>query len=116
MNLAIDFNHTIHDRANPLKKKGMGPPIKGTKEAMQELCDQGNTIHVFTDMANTSDGWRTVNDWLNYYEIPFHYITNQKPKNIDFFIDDKAIRFKNWKQVMRDIVKLHGTKRSTRSQ
>lgn len=83
----------------------MGKPMKGAVQAMRELSGVG-TIYIFTDMANTSDGWRAVNDWLEFYHVPFDYITNSKPKGMDVFLDDKAIRFESWDQALSAIMNL----------
>ena len=90
--LAIDFDGVIHDYKNPVEGKRMGLPIEGTKEALTQLFDEGNEIIVFSVWGNQED---VIGDWMEYYEIPYHSITNIKP-NADIYLDDRAIRFEGW--------------------
>lgn len=106
MILAIDFNKVIHDKDHPVEGRKMGPPMEGSKRALNKFKTQGHIIYIYTDMARTTKGYQTVEDWLNYYDIPWDFITNSKPENTAFFIDDKAIRFEDWNQTMSDIIRL----------
>ena len=110
MIIACDFNGVLHDKAHPIEGKKMGLPMKGAKQAMITLAKQGHTLYIHTDMANTSDGWRAVQEWLQYYHIPYDYITNHKPYGADCFIDDKAIHHVSWRKTMNAIIKIDGSK------
>jgi hypothetical protein len=102
MILAIDFDGVIHDKAHPQPGKRMGFPIEGTKETMDLLREEGAYIIIFSVWANGDLNQRAIETWLNYFEIPYDYITNVKPK-ADYYIDDRAIRFTNWKDVYDQI-------------
>jgi hypothetical protein len=98
MILAIDFDGTIHDNKNPLPGRRMGLPIPGAKEALQHFLEQGHRIVIFSVWGNNP---KPIEDWMQFYQIPYHEITNIKPPSLDFLIDDKAIKFKNnWEEII----------------
>lgn len=96
--LAIDFDGVIHDIKHPVPGRRMGPPMKGAKEALDEYASMGHEIVIFTVRANTASSTKAVRDWMQYYLIPFDYITNIKI-NADVFIDDKAVHFTSWNKI-----------------
>jgi hypothetical protein len=102
MILAIDFDQTIHDKANPIPGRRMGLPLQDAKTSLDKLNKRGHRIIIHTVMATTTSGLRAVRDWMDYYDLPYHDITATKP-NADWFIDDKAIHFDNWTQAMEEL-------------
>lgn len=100
--IAVDFDGTIHDVKHPIEGRRMGGPMKGAKEALEQLKNKGYRIIVFCYWASQSNKIQTIKDWMNYYQCPFDEITNIKP-NAVAFIDDKGIRFTNWKEVLKQI-------------
>lgn len=75
----------------------MGPPVSGAREAL-EACDKiGHEIIVFTVWGHDA-GAQTIEAWMKYYKIPFHRITNIKPK-ADIYLDDHGQKFISWGQV-----------------
>jgi phosphoglycolate phosphatase-like HAD superfamily hydrolase len=102
MILAIDYDGVIHDRANPVEGRKLGPPLPGAVEALDDLHAAGHTIIVHTLMATTPSGTRVVEDWLDYYGIEHHGVTAIKPA-ADFYIDDKAIRHTSWPDTLQQI-------------
>lgn len=94
MILAIDFDNVLHDRLNPVAGKKMGAPMPGAYDSMDALHDQGHKLVIFS--VNNK---KVIADWCDYYGITYDEITNLKP-NADYYIDDKAIHFDNWPQVM----------------
>lgn len=99
MILAIDFDGVIHDHLNPIKGRRMGGPIPGTKEAMDHLDNEDHTLIVHSVWGNS----KAIEDWLDYYDIPYSSVTNIKP-NADYYIDDRAIRFTSWPQAISEII------------
>lgn len=95
---AIDFDRVVHDADNPVQGRRMGPPIEGAKDALKDIRNAGNEIIIFTVWGGTDQGRDTIKKWMQYYEIPFDSITNVKP-NADIFIDDRAVRFIDWKDL-----------------
>ena len=92
--ICVDFNGVIHDYKNPVEGKRMGAPMPGAVDAMQDLYIRYHVI-IHTDMANTLQGRKVVEDWLEFYDIDYHEIVG-KPSAI-WYIDDKAVNFKSWK-------------------
>jgi hypothetical protein len=97
LTLAIDFDGVIHDDKHPVEGRRMGPPIAGAKEALERYKSIGHKIIVHSVWGD-ENGAKHIADWLAYYKIPFHLITNTKP-TADFYIDDRAIKFVNWEQL-----------------
>ncbi len=98
MVLAIDFDGTIHDWNNPKPGMRMGPPIFGAQEALRSFKEAGHTIVIFS-VRGGEDSRKHVADWLNYYAIPYSYITNIKIP-ADWYIDDRGMHFTNWKEAV----------------
>ncbi len=98
MILAIDFDGVIHDFKNPVKGRRMGPPIAGAPEALQKFARKGHRVIIFCVWAHGS-GLKVISDWCDYYKVSRHDITNIKPQ-ADYYIDDKAIRFTTWQEVI----------------
>jgi hypothetical protein len=100
MIIAVDFDGVIHDYKNPIEGRRMGAPIAGTKEALAEFEANDHRIIIFSVWGNPA-GEKIIRDFMNYYELPYHEITNVKPQ-ADLYIDDKAIRFTNWEEVLQN--------------
>jgi hypothetical protein len=98
MILFIDFDSTVHDDKNPVEGRKMGLPIAGAKEALEKFLTQGHQIVIFTARAKDEYSKKVVSDWMYFYNIPFHDITNIK-RNADYYIDDKAIHFEKWEDI-----------------
>lgn len=111
MILAIDFDEVIHAKSMPVPGRRMGEPLPGTKAALEHFKRKGDTIIVFTVMATDIKGRIAVQQWLDYYDVPYDEVTAIKP-NADLFIDDKAIRHINWDDTLRQINEIHQTKTS----
>jgi hypothetical protein len=98
MILAIDFDGVIHDFKHPIPGRRMGGPIDGAAEALTRFKQRGDEIVIFTVWGGTEQGRETIRKWLDYYQIPFSSITNEKV-NADYYIDDKAITFTAWEHI-----------------
>lgn len=101
--ICVDFDGVIHEPgvANPHDKRRMGVPRVGASDAMQELIDRGYRVVVFTSRAVRDKGAH-VREWLDYYDIPYHDVTAIKIPALAY-IDDRAIRFTDWPQAIKDI-------------
>ena len=100
-NISIDFDGVIHDDSHPIEGRSMGPPVPGAKESLDQLSKNFRII-VFSVRGGSP---KHVEDWMDYYEVPYDEVTNVKVKS-DFYIDDHAIRFRNWDETMSDIGRL----------
>lgn len=98
MTVAIDFDGVICS-LDTLPGYKMGQPIDGALDAIIELQSRGYTLIVFTVRGASMQGTKAVMDWLRYFKFPALPVTAVKP-NSDYYIDDRAIRFIDWKQAM----------------
>ena len=103
MTIAIDFDGTIHDWNNPKPGMRMGPPMEGAKEALQSFKDARHTIYIHTVRGGEGER-RHVAEWMDYYAIPYDFITNVKIP-ADWYIDDRAIHFTDWTQAVRRVMR-----------
>lgn len=101
MIIAVDFDGVIHDYKNPIEGRRMGAPIEGTQEALVALKDDGHEIIVFCLWGHEA-GQETIRKFMEYYQLPYDSITNIKPK-ADYYIDDRAIKFINWKDAFKEM-------------
>jgi len=109
--ISIDFDGTICKK----QKYGDGliyqTPIPGAKKFMDKLKADGYRIVILTvRMSPDKKGnllWKKyqLESWLGRYNIPYHEITNNKP-DADLYIDDKALRFTDWKSAEKSFNKL----------
>ena len=109
--ISIDFDGVIHDdNLGWYDGTIYGNPIVGSLEAIKKLA-QDYKLVLFTAKAKPDrplvdgkTGAELIWEWLEKYEIKeyFSEITSEKPRCL-FYIDDKAIRFNNWKDALSDI-------------
>ena len=96
--IAVDFDNVIHD-PNTASKTKMGTPVAGCKPALDSLANSGYKLVIWTLRGHQK---AHVAEWLDFYGIPYHDITNEKPDAL-VYLDDKAIRFIDWEQALNDI-------------
>jgi len=106
--LLVDFDGTIHKYSRGWQDgSAYDDPMDKAKEAIDDLKDR-YTIIIFTTRVSKGSGnnideqKKYVEDWLNEHDIHFDGITADK---IPCFrmIDDKAIKFTDWNQVINDV-------------
>ncbi|HSV95192.1 MAG TPA: hypothetical protein VLH94_04475 [Spirochaetia bacterium] len=109
--LAIDFDGVIHKYSKGWMDSSIyDDPVDGAKEKMEELVSRGYRLIIFTvrlnPLVNEEPNLERnkMNKWLfdhGFIEgVHYHEITAVKPA-ADVYIDDKAIRFTNWDEVMK---------------
>lgn len=109
--LCIDFDGVIHDHNLGFHDGTIyGDPIEGSLESLKELSNKYKII-IFTCKANPNrplvngkTGAELVWEWLEKYNVSQYIskVTAIKPVAAAY-IDDKAIKFDNWKQCMREV-------------
>lgn len=102
MTIAIDFDDTIHDTRNKLPGYRMGQPTLDAVETLQAWAEEGHVLVIFT-ARNVQDPkvYKAVKDWLDYFKLPYHGITNIKRSEFDLIIDNRAITYTNWAEISR---------------
>lgn len=98
--ICVDFDMVLHDAMHPPSASArMGPPMEGAKEAIIKLREDGHHI-----MIHSCKKKRAIEGWMIYFGIPYDSIWEEKGKPIaSVYIDDRALRFKSWEQVMSDL-------------
>lgn len=109
--ISIDFDGVIHDDNLGWHDGTIyGEPIEGSLEAIKILAKDYKLV-LFTAKAKPDrplvdgkTGTELIWEWLKKYDINEYFaeITCEKPRCL-FYIDDKAIRFVNWKNALSDI-------------
>lgn len=109
--IAIDFDGVIHNHHLGFHDGTIyGEPINGSLEAIK-LISQNYQIILFTCKANPDrplvngkTGIELIWEWLDKYGFKSYIkdITFTKP-NAKFYIDDKAIHFDNWENVLKTL-------------
>ena len=100
--IAIDFDGVIHGYSKGFDDGTIyDGPTEDVAETITELKKK-YYIYIHSQRTGTPEGIEAIRDYLLKYNIPFDEISATKPP-AKFFIDDKAIRFKNWKQTVKDL-------------
>lgn len=104
MVIAVDFDETLCAPREYVSQYRMGKPTDGAILAMRRLQDEGHTLIIFTARnVQIPAAYKAVEDWLIYFKIPFHGITNIKRPEFEVYLDDRAIHFDNWTQAMKQL-------------
>ena len=114
--VAIDLDGTILDFDwDSWVSKQMnyfGQPKRGAIRALKLLQQRGFKIIIYTCRTNTrvnpqytlGELWMMVEKILEQHKIPFDEVWVETGKPIaDYYIDDRAIKFESWEQVMEEI-------------
>lgn len=102
INLLVDFDNTINSYASGWKGFDVipDPPNDGCKEALDELSKHFRII-IFSVRAKTEAGRQGIVEYMKKYNLPHGKITDTKLPGL--IIDDLALQFKTWPQVLKDI-------------
>ena len=109
--IAIDFDGVIHSFELGFHDGTIyGTPLPGSIENIKQLSNKFKIV-IYTAKAksdrpliNGKTGTELVWEWLNKYNLDKYIseVTSEKPRAI-CYIDDKAIRFVNWDQTMKEL-------------
>ena len=109
--LAIDFDGVIHKSSKSFYDGTIyDDPVDGVEEALKQLF-KDYTLIIYTCKANPErplingkTGIELIWEWLKKYNLDKYIedITYTKP-NAKYYIDDKAIKFNNWNNVLEKI-------------
>ena len=78
----------------------LAEPIEGARESLQKLREDGHTIVIYT--ARTWGEYRVTQRWLADHGFEYDGLHMGKPVG-DVWIDDRAIRFTNWKDALAQL-------------
>lgn len=110
-NIGIDFDGVIHKNSRGFYDGTIyDEPIEDVKEAL-EILSKNFRVIIYTTKAkpdrplvNGKTGKELVWEWLKKHKLDsyIHDITSEKPRAV-FYIDDKAIQFRNWNETLKQI-------------
>jgi ribonucleotide monophosphatase NagD (HAD superfamily) len=81
-------------------ERPLAAPIAGAREALQKLRAAGYVVVVYT--ARTWGEFRVTKQWLDSHGFEYDGLHMGKPV-ADLWIDDRAVRFKNWAETLNQI-------------
>ena len=113
INVGVDFDGVIHKNSKGFHDGTIyDDPVEGTGQALKILSEKYNLI-IYTCKAkesrpliNGKTGVELIWEWLEKHNLSQYIseVTDRKPRVL-FYIDDKVIRFFDWKQTIEDIIK-----------
>jgi phosphoheptose isomerase len=111
INIGIDFDGVIHKNSKGYHDGTIyDEPFEGVREALERLSSEYQLI-LFTTKAKPDrgliNGRQTVDliwEWLEKYDLAqfITTITAEKPRGV-VYLDDKGLRFTDWKTCMSDL-------------
>lgn len=101
MQIIIDLDGTICTEEKTYSR-ALARPNKNARQSITSLYRQGHTIIIYS--ARTWMEYEMTSAWLKKNKIPYHQLVMGKPIG-DVWIDDRAIRYNNWDDVLKQIVK-----------
>jgi len=99
MQLIIDMDGTICTEEKTYSRS-LAKPKNGAIESINELYDNGHTIIIYS--SRTWMEYEITFEWLKKYGVKYHQLVMGKPIG-DYWIDDRAIKFENWTEVISQI-------------
>jgi ribonucleotide monophosphatase NagD (HAD superfamily) len=81
-------------------ERPLAEPIDGAREALARLRAAGHTVIIYT--ARNWPEYRVTQKWLEEHGFQYDGLHMGKPV-ADVWIDDRAIHFTDWKQVLEQL-------------
>jgi predicted mannosyl-3-phosphoglycerate phosphatase (HAD superfamily) len=99
MKVIIDLDGTICSEEKQFSR-ALAKIKDGAKESLEKLRDKGYKIIIYS--ARTWAEYEMTENWLKENKVPYDQIILGKPQG-DYWIDDRAIRFRSWDKVINEI-------------
>lgn len=100
--ICVDLDRTI---AQTAEYPAIGEPVKGAKETLKKLQDMGYSVIIYSCRGDTEEGLETVREYLDKHDIPYDSIFEGKKPFAKYYIDDHAIHFDSWDNVLKQVEK-----------
>lgn len=101
--IAIDLDGTICTEQRTFERE-FAQPLADSIRVIRRLYSEGNTIIIWT--ARGWEQFKSTTSWLMLHDIPYHSLLMGKPI-VDIWIDDRALRFSNWRSVEIELLDNH---------
>lgn len=103
--IAVDFDGVIHKYSKGWDDGSVyDEPNEGAFESLQELHDLGYTLIIYTCRANNQVQLDLMVEWMGKWmkekKCNFTFTCTPFKPVAKVYIDDRAIRFTNWKDMM----------------
>jgi uncharacterized HAD superfamily protein len=110
LTIAVDIDGTVADSSqvnfdlvdSDPSELMKSVPIKGSREAVQKLYDEGHTIVFHTSRNHKSK--EVTEAWLKKHGFPFHHLEMRKLV-AHVYIDDRAINGCSWHEALKELEK-----------
>lgn len=102
MRIIIDLDGTICTEEKTYSRC-LAKPLEKAIESINKFYDEGNTIIIHS--ARSWQEFEMTEHWLKSHGVKYHQLVLGRPIG-DVWIDDRAIRFDNWDNVVRKIEEL----------
>jgi uncharacterized HAD superfamily protein len=94
--IMIDLDGVICTEERTFERP-LAEPLAGAREALAQLRAAGHTVIIYT--ARNWPEYRVTKKWLDDHGFVYDGLHMGKPV-ADVWIDDRAIRFTNWTEVL----------------
>lgn len=101
MQIIIDLDGTICTEEKTYSRS-LAKPLEGAITSINNLFEAGNIIIIYS--ARTWMEFEMTTVWLKKHEIKYHQLVLGKPIG-DVWIDDRAINFNGWSNVIASLEK-----------
>ena len=98
MDIIVDLDGTICTEEKTFER-ALAKPIKGAVDALKTLYVEGHNIIIYT--ARSWSEYKMTEQWLKDNNICYNRLVMGKPVG-DVWIDDRAEKFTNWKDILLD--------------
>jgi uncharacterized HAD superfamily protein len=99
MQIIVDLDGTICTEEKTYSRS-LAKPLDDAVNSINALYDAGHTIIIYS--ARTWMEYEMTVAWLKQHNIKYHQLIMGKPIG-DVWIDDRAIHFTSWKEVMEQL-------------
>ena len=100
MKIIVDLDGTICTEEKQFSRS-LAKVNPGAREALNLLKGKGFILIIYS--ARTWAEYELTIDWLKRNKIPFDQLILGKPQG-DYWIDDRAIKYKNWETILKEIL------------
>jgi len=99
MKLIIDIDGTICEEKRQFSRS-LAKPLPDAINSLKLLKKKGCILILYS--ARTRAEYEMTFNWLKTNDVPFDQLILGKPEG-DYWIDDRAIKFTNWKNILEQI-------------